>query len=298
MTQSPMEQRTGQRKAQRTGPRIWPWLTVVAVLAAIAVNALSNFFPPAGQNIGEVSNTVLGGVLITPASYAFVIWGLIYVGIIAYSLYQVLPAQRQNPVLAPILGKISGALIGACLFQILWVFAFLNYQFWLSVALMAGILICLAIAYLASRELEAGLTKRLRWIVQAPISLYFGWITIASVVNVASGLFATGLDRSNLGALSTVNVEPSGGAIVATVVMMVVSGVIAAIVALRYADVTYPGVAIWALVAIALRHANTYPSLAITGALLSVLLSVVIGRILTHRHPSSGELQLKGDRPA
>ncbi|MEL6765502.1 MAG: tryptophan-rich sensory protein, partial [Cyanobacteria bacterium J06607_6] len=72
------------------------WLTVVAVLMAIAVNGLSNVFPPAGKNTGEVSNTVLGGVMITPAGYAFAIWGLIYLALIAYSIYQALPTQRSS----------------------------------------------------------------------------------------------------------------------------------------------------------------------------------------------------------
>ncbi|MEL7224338.1 MAG: tryptophan-rich sensory protein, partial [Cyanobacteria bacterium J06576_12] len=58
------------------------WLTLVMILMAIAVNGLSNVFPPAGKNTGEVSNTVLGGVMITPAGYAFAIWGLIYLGLI------------------------------------------------------------------------------------------------------------------------------------------------------------------------------------------------------------------------
>ncbi|MEO0491633.1 MAG: tryptophan-rich sensory protein, partial [Cyanobacteria bacterium J06659_2] len=64
-----------------------PLFTLVAILATLMVNTLSNFFPPGGQNVGEISNTVLSGVLITPANYAFAIWGLIYIGLIAYGVY-------------------------------------------------------------------------------------------------------------------------------------------------------------------------------------------------------------------
>jgi ammonia channel protein AmtB len=68
-------------------------LTWIAILGTLLVNSLSNFFPPGGQNVGEIANTILAGVLITPANYAFAIWGVIYVGLIAYGVYQ---SQRPN----------------------------------------------------------------------------------------------------------------------------------------------------------------------------------------------------------
>lgn len=62
--------------------------TTVAIIATLLVNTLSNLFPLGGQNVGQISNTLLSGVLITSANYAFSIWGLIYVGLIAYGFYQ------------------------------------------------------------------------------------------------------------------------------------------------------------------------------------------------------------------
>ncbi|MGL4622150.1 MAG: tryptophan-rich sensory protein, partial [Chroococcidiopsis sp.] len=62
--------------------------TLFAILATLGVNVLSNFFPVRGLNIGEIANTILQGVQITPANYAFAIWGLIYLGLIAYGIYQ------------------------------------------------------------------------------------------------------------------------------------------------------------------------------------------------------------------
>ncbi|MDI9637651.1 hypothetical protein QM565_18130 [Geitlerinema splendidum] len=73
--------------------------TIAAILATLGFNVWSNFSPPGGSNIGEIANTILAGVQIIPASYAFSIWGLIYVGLIAYGVYQFLPSQRQNSTL-------------------------------------------------------------------------------------------------------------------------------------------------------------------------------------------------------
>ncbi|MFK8182030.1 MAG: tryptophan-rich sensory protein [Phormidesmis sp.] len=252
---------------QKTGAITRQWITVVAVLMAIAINALSNFFPPRGQNIGEVSDTILGGVLITPEGYAFAIWGLIYLGLITYSVYQALPAQRDDDVCA----HISWLLVGACILQMLWVLAFLLYQFWLSVGLMLGILVCLWMAYLRSRTVKP--TARRRWLLQSPISVYFGWITVAAVVNVASALHV-------MQATGTASDMRLAWAIPAAFVLMLVSAGIAGRVAMRHGDAAYPAVVTWALSAIAVRHAGSIPLLSVAGVLLSVLLSLVMVHIV------------------
>lgn len=247
------------------GSRGRQWLTVAAVLLAVAINALSNFYPPAGKNIGEVSNTTFADVLITPAGYAFAIWGLIYVGLIAFSLYQALPAQRQQPAIS----QVSWAVIGACLLQILWVYAFLTARFWLSVVLMLGILACLIAAYVQTRSVRP--SRAVRWLLRAPISVYFGWITVASVVNISSALIIS---------LPAVWSTVFAGSVGLTAVMMAVSAGLAAIVALKYGDAFYPAVTVWALSAIAVRQSGNL-LLAGLGVALSVGLSVVIVRIMT-----------------
>lgn len=87
--------------------------TLFAILATLTINVLSNFFPLKGANIGEISNTILQGVQITPANYAFAIWGLIYIGLIAYGIYQLRPTQRRDPTLQ----RVDILLIVACVAQ-------------------------------------------------------------------------------------------------------------------------------------------------------------------------------------
>lgn len=267
---------TGSQNGSQNGSQIGrQWLTVIAVLMAIAVNGISNVYPPAGKNTGEVANTILGGVLITPAGYAFAIWGLIYIGLIAYSVYQALPAQRHK---AGFQGA-SWGVIGACVFQIIWIYAFLTFRFWLSVLLIVGILACLAYAYLSSRSVKP--TWKGRWLLQAPISIYFGWITVATVVNIAGALYVTNVPADALSTfVSEVNASTAG--LLATIVMMAISAGLAAVVALKYRDASYPAVVVWALSAIAIRHSARLP-LAVVGVLLAVALCVLIVRIKTAR---------------
>lgn len=258
------------------------WLTLVAILMAIAVNGFSNVFPPAGKNTGEVSNITLGGVLITPEGYAFAIWGLIYLGLIAYGIYQALPAQRHQRAFA----KVSWAIIAACVLQMIWIYVFLTYHFWWAAVIILGIVVCLVAAYLPTRSLKP--TRKIRWFLQAPISIYFAWITIASVLNVAGALYVMAVPAEAISEFESSVITASPSSVIATVVMMCVSAGISAVIAFKYSDVSYPAVAVWALIAIALRHQNFVP-IAFVGIALAIGLCIVIARLKFSRRTAPAD---------
>jgi len=62
------------------------WLVVLAIIVTIAVNALANILPIAGRRTGEISDSFPS--FFTPAGYVFAIWGLIYLALLAYAVYQ------------------------------------------------------------------------------------------------------------------------------------------------------------------------------------------------------------------
>src|SRR5512147_2481068 len=75
--------------------RIRQYANLLSVLLALTINILAVTLPLNGQNTGEISDRFK--VFFVPAGYVFSIWGLIYIGIIAYTVYQALPAQKSNP---------------------------------------------------------------------------------------------------------------------------------------------------------------------------------------------------------
>ena len=75
-------------------------LTILATVAMITVNALANILPINGQQTGAISDRF--EVYFTPAGYVFSIWGLIYVGLMAYTIFQALPSQRTSDTLRAI----------------------------------------------------------------------------------------------------------------------------------------------------------------------------------------------------
>ncbi len=230
-------------------------LTIVAIVGSIVVNTVSNIFPLNGVNVGALSNTLFANVQIIPANYAFAIWGLVYVGLIAFGIAQLQPNQRQNPSLQQ--GGYRLAI--ACLAQCAWIYLFLARLFPLSTFAMLGILIPLIGLYQSLHSGKRRVSQQERWLIHLPISIYLGWITVATVVNVAIALYS--LNWSGWGISSEVW----------TVIMMLVSAMIAAIVNIQRRDMAYLLVIVWALVGIAIRQMST-PLIAITGGTLAIAL--------------------------
>jgi hypothetical protein len=246
------------------------FLNLLAILAAFGINILANIAPFNGQTIGEISNTVFREVLITPANYAFAIWGLIYLGLISLGIYQVLPRPRQNANLR----RIGYLLILASLAQIFWIFLFQYRLFTLSLLAMLGILLPLIVIYL---RLEIGLrrvSKREKWLIQVPLSIYLAWISVATIVNVATTLYALGWDGWGI------NPE------VWSAIALFAGAAIGAIVGIQRADLAFVLVIVWALVAIAVRRANI-PLVAITSSGLAIVLILLITFKLLRRRQSS-----------
>jgi len=222
------------------GDRARTWATAAAILAAFTINVLSNIVPLKGQSIGDISNSVFRDVLIIPANYAFAIWGVIYLGLISFAIYQALPQQQADPRLR----RGGYWMVVASLSQIVWVFLFQLGSFALSVVAMLGILGSLIVLYLQLGIGRVPHSRRQRWWVDVPISIYLGWISVATIVNIASTL-----DYINWGGFGL-----SGE--LWTILMLAIAGAIAAIVGLQRGDLAFNAVFIWAFVAIAVRHGD------------------------------------------
>lgn len=233
--------------------------TLVAIVGSIAVNTLSNIFPLNGLNIGTLSNTLFASVHITPANYAFAIWGVVYLGLIAYGIYQLQPSQRHNPHL-----QSSGYLLAvACLAQCVWIYLFLARLFPLSILAMLGILMPLIFIYQRLGVGEANIPRQERWLLQVPISIYLGWISVATILNVANALYSINWNGWGL--------DP----IVWTAIMMVVSGVLGAIVMLQRRDLAFTLTIVWALISISIRQ-FTVPLIVYAGAIVSIGLVLLV----------------------
>jgi len=160
--------------------RIRQIVVVLTILVTLIVNGLANSLPLNGLTTGDISDRF--EVYFVPAGYVFSIWGLIYIGLIAFAIFQALPSQRDNPRLRATgwwiaLGGVANSV---------WIFLWHYERFPLTLLAMLVLLATLIITYL---RLGIGRTKvstAEAWAVRVPFSIYLGWITVATAANVTS----------------------------------------------------------------------------------------------------------------
>ena len=232
-------------------------ITVIAVLATIVVNALANILPFNGQETGAISDRF--AIYFVPAGYVFSIWGLIYLGLIAYAIFQALPAQRENPRLR----SIGGLFLLSSVANIAWIFLWHYEVFPATLPVMLVLLGSLIAIYLRLGTGRTPVSRAETWMVRVPFSVYLGWITVATVANATQLLYFLGWNGGALG--------PE----VWTVIMLAVAVVLAWLMAITRRDVAYLLVLVWAFIGIATKHAGT-PMVSSAAWIATVLVAAAV----------------------
>ena len=214
-------------------------LILLSVMATIFVNGLASSLPLNGKTTGEISDSF--DVFFVPAGYVFSIWGLIYVGLIAYAVYQLLPAQADNPALR----SIGPIFILSSLANMAWIFLWHYEVFSLTVAAMFTLLACLIVIYLRLDIGRAQVSSGMRWFVHLPFSIYLGWITVATIANVTTLLAYW--DWSGWG------ISPEAWA----VIMLTIATAVGGLVSFTRSDIAYAAVLIWAFAGIGVKQSDT-----------------------------------------
>jgi hypothetical protein len=210
-------------------------VVIAATIIVIVVNALANILPINGQNTGEIANRF--EVYFQPAGYVFSIWGLIYAGMIAYSIFQLLPAQRQNRRLR----RIASWYLLASTANVAWLLLWHYEMFTATMAAMAILLLALIAIYLQLRTGRKRPEKSERWLVQVPFSIYLGWISVATIANATAVLDNLGWHGQPL--------TPE----IWTVIMLAIAVILGLLMAARFGDWAYSLVLAWAFAGIAVR---------------------------------------------
>lgn len=246
-------------------------LNLFFVLAVIVVNGLANALPINGQQTGEISDRF--EVYFTPAGYVFSIWGLIYLGLLGFSVYQLLPSQRSNELI----DRISLPFWISSIANIAWIL-FWHYKYFATT--LAVMLVLLGALIWVTRLLFAAgkpTSAAERWLLRVPFSIYVGWITVATLANLTAVLEEKGLRPFDMAALDW------------AVAMVIFGGVIALTVGRIRRDLAYLAVIIWAFVGIGVKNGWDGP---VAVSAMVVLAAVVIEVIWLLRsgiyHPVDG----------
>ncbi len=208
-------------------------LIVAATIGVIAFNWLAATGRLGGVDTGSISDKY--STLVTPAGYAFAIWSLIYVGVVAFSVYQLLPANivRFRPL--------RSLYIFSCALNCAWLY------FWHADQIVVCFVIIVALCmtlFLINNHLRGARSLADNWIVKAPFGIYFGWVTAAMTVNFAIMLKYLRLD-----------ISITAETILAVVLILAIAAAAVAI-RVKLTNYFYPIAVAWALTAIAVKQSG------------------------------------------
>ena len=233
-------------------------LVIVATIGVIAFNYLA----AVGYLGGVLPNFISDKypTRITPAGYAFAIWSLIYLGLLAFSIYQALPSKAER------FRSLRSIFILSCAANCAWLYFWHHEMITVSVGVIFTLLGTLAVINVRLRR-TASLAEF--WLAKFPLGLYFGWVTAATILNTTIGLIYLKVEFSDSLAILT-----GAGLLLAATALGV-------FIRFKLNNPFYPLAIAWALTAIAVKQSGQTLIVASAAvgviALLIAALSFLVG---------------------
>jgi translocator protein len=246
--------------------RIKQILVIVATLGVIVFNWLA-----ASGSLGNIKTGAVSDkypTAITPAGYAFAIWSVIYLGLTAFSIFQALPKNTAR------FSPIRSVYIISCAANCAWLY------FWHQEAILICVaIIFLLLATLAFINIKLKTTETISeiWFAKFPFGLYFGWVTIAAILNAAIGLVY--LDIRIPDSLAT---QLGAGLILAATALGI-------IIRFKLNNIFYSLAIAWALTAIAVKQSGQTLIVASAAVAVNILLIVTLTFLVYLPSNSSNE---------
>ena len=237
------------------------WANIVAFALTVIINSLAGSTTLiGGKNTAQVSDA--NPTLITPAGYVFSIWGIIYILLGAFVIYQALPSQQGKDYQK----RISWLFVLSSLVNITWLFLWQSEYLSLSVLLMFLLLASLISIYLRLGVGKSKVALSEKLAVHLPFSVYLGWITVASIANVAATLVSLNWDGFGI--------SPETWAAVVIAVALIIT----ILMLIMRKDVAYALVIIWALVGIGVKQSGnqTIATLIEASTVIVVVILIVV----------------------
>ena len=239
------------------------WSNIAAFVLTVIVNGLAGSTTLlGGVNTAEISDA--NPTLITPAGYVFSIWGIIYILLAVFVIFQALPSQREKEYTK----KIGWLFVLSSLANIVWLFLWQYEILSVSIVLMFLLLATLIAIYLRLNIGKSAVSLREKLAVHMPFSVYLGWITIASIANVSVFLVSENWDGFGISAETWATL------------IIIVALIITILVLATRKDIAYSLVIIWALVGIAVKQSGNQNIVTLTEASAIIVLIALAATIL------------------
>lgn len=235
------------------------YFNVLFFTLMLVMNYLANALPLNNKTTGELSDSFPN--LFVPAGITFSIWGVIYILLLIFTVFQFTARGKEASAETGWLFAMS------CILNALWIVFWHYGKLPLSLLVMAGLLITLIYIGLTINKLPFG-------IIKASFGIYLGWICIVTIANVTALLVYYGWNGFNISQEIWT-------------IVMIFAGTLIASVAMFRLDNPFTGLAVvWAFIGIAIKRQDDHRSVFISAIIASVLVAVLTIRIFIKRIPT------------
>jgi benzodiazapine receptor len=231
----------------------------VTAITQVISSPLTTLALGPSSNTGDISDANVSPV--TPAGYAFAIWGLIYAASLALAVYQLLPSQSARDVHR----RTGWWLAAAFLASTVWVPIFGSRTIWLSQIVIVLLVVCLSVATVRLTRMGPASSPAERWLLRLPVTFYLGWATLATFAGFGLTLRSFGMpERANWVTVLSV------------VLVLVAAAVSTALVFRETAVAGYVFTSCWALIAVAVASYETPVRVVAVLAVIVVLAGLAV----------------------
>ncbi len=206
----------------------------------IGANVLANALPINGTTTGDISDAYPN--LFAPAGVTFAIWGLIYLLLGIYTFYQ-MGQDSQDSVHKGAMKRINLLFSISSLANAAWIIAWHYRIIPVSLLLIVTILICLILINRITGTMEFSGQEKL--FIRLPFSIYFGWITVATIANVTTLLVSIGWEGYGLSEMVWATLVIAAGCLIGLATII------------RNKDIAYGLTILWAYGGILLKHVSS-----------------------------------------
>jgi hypothetical protein len=233
-------------------------LNIIGVIGTIIINAMGVLLPLNNKTTAELSDKYPN--LFVPAGYTFSIWSVIYLLLIAFTVYHVFVLIKNKGRAKTVIEKTGILFFLSCCANAGWIFAWHYELVPLSMAVMLVLLAVLIMMYLRLNIGKEKVSPGERYCVHLTVSVYLGWISIATIANASVLLVSMGWNSFSLSDQ------------IWTIMVIIVGITLGILTLFLRNDVYYTAVIIWAFTGILIKRLSDNPSTAI-----GVIIAVIVG---------------------
>lgn len=241
------------------------WLATITFIAMILANTSAILFPINGLTTQEVSDKYAN--LFAPAGITFSIWSIIYLFVAGFTIYFWKDSKDSLLMNRSFQKKIGVLFIFSSILNTIWLFAWQFLYLGFSVIIMLGLLITLILINLETGKYQFKTKDYL--LIRLPFSIYFGWITIATIANISAYIVSKDIRLFQ------------DHQVLWTIIVLLVGLVIAGATILKNKNIAYGLTIIWAYSGILIKHQSSsgwnkeFPAVSVTVIICLVVLVVL-----------------------